>query len=114
MKKLLDILKKAVSTVTGWIKSNGIEGVLGLLAGCVLWIMGYKIWAGFALGVFFVVLFITSLAFKALTTYATLRFANMRQLSISKRLVESLPRRAIRHIHGARSNSPIALRKKTS
>jgi hypothetical protein len=53
MKKLLDILKKAVSTVTGWIKSNGIEGVLGLLAGCVLWIMGYKIWAGFALGVFF-------------------------------------------------------------
>ena len=52
MKKLLDILKKAVSTVTGWIKSNGIEGVLGLLAGCVLWIMGYKIWAGFALGVF--------------------------------------------------------------
>tara|TARA_R110001583_G_scaffold19020_1_gene75042 strand:- start:655 stop:858 length:204 start_codon:yes stop_codon:yes gene_type:complete len=53
MKKLLDILKKAVSAVTGWIKSNGIEGVLGLLAGCVLWIMGYKIWAGFALGVFF-------------------------------------------------------------
>jgi len=53
MKKLLDILKKAVSTVTGWIKSNGIEGVLGLLAGCVLWIMGYKIWAGFSLGVFF-------------------------------------------------------------
>ena len=53
MKKLLDILKKAVSTVTSWIKSNGIEGVLGLLAGCVLWIMGYKIWAGFALGVFF-------------------------------------------------------------
>ena len=52
MKKLLDILKKGVSTVTGWIKSNGIEGVLGLLAGCVLWIMGYKIWAGFALGVF--------------------------------------------------------------
>ena len=52
MKKLLDILKKAVGTVTGWIKSNGIEGVLGLLAGCVLWIMGYKIWAGFALGVF--------------------------------------------------------------
>ena len=52
MKKLLDILKKAVSTVTGWIKSNGIEGVLGLLAGCVLWIMGYKIWAGFSLGVF--------------------------------------------------------------
>jgi hypothetical protein len=53
MKKLLDILKKAVSTVTSWIKSNGIEGVLGLLAGCVLWIMGYKIWAGFSLGVFF-------------------------------------------------------------
>ena len=52
MKKLLDILKKAVGTVTSWIKSNGIEGVLGLLAGCVLWIMGYKIWAGFALGVF--------------------------------------------------------------
>jgi len=43
----------------------------------------------FALGAFFVVLFITSLAFKALTNYATLRFTQMRVLSISKRLVES-------------------------
>lgn len=53
MKKLLDILKSVFSKIKSWVVSNGLEGVLGLLAGCVLWIMGYKIWAGFSLGVFF-------------------------------------------------------------
>ena len=42
----------------------------------------------FALGVLVFVLLVTSLAFKALTTYAQIRFALMREYSISKRLVE--------------------------
>ncbi|MDC6455444.1 ABC transporter transmembrane domain-containing protein, partial [Alphaproteobacteria bacterium] len=42
----------------------------------------------FALGVLVFVLLVTSLAFKALTTYAQLRFTLMREYSIGKRLVE--------------------------
>ncbi len=42
----------------------------------------------FALGVLFFVLLVTSLTFKALTTYAQIRFALMREYSIGKRLVE--------------------------
>jgi ATP-binding cassette, subfamily B, bacterial PglK len=42
----------------------------------------------FALGVLVFVLLVTSLAFKALTTYAQTRFALMREYSIGKRLVE--------------------------
>lgn len=42
----------------------------------------------FALGVLVFVLLVVSLAFKALTTYAQLRFTLMREYSIGKRLVE--------------------------
>jgi ATP-binding cassette, subfamily B, bacterial PglK len=42
----------------------------------------------FALGALVFVLLITSLAFKALTTYVQVRFAQMREYSIGKRLVE--------------------------
>ena len=42
----------------------------------------------FVLGVLVFLLLVTSLAFKALTTYAQTRFARMREYSISKRLVE--------------------------
>jgi ATP-binding cassette, subfamily B, bacterial PglK len=42
----------------------------------------------FALGVLVFMLLVTSLAFKALTTYAQTRFALMREYSIGKRLVE--------------------------
>ena len=42
----------------------------------------------FALGVLVFLLLVTSLAFKALTTYAQTRFALLREFSISKRLVE--------------------------
>lgn len=42
-----------------------------------------------ALGVLVFVLLITSLTFKALTTYVQIRFAMMREYSIGKRLVES-------------------------
>ena len=43
----------------------------------------------FALGVLVFLLLVTSLAFKALTTYAQTRFALMREYSIGKRLIES-------------------------
>ena len=42
----------------------------------------------FALGIMVLVLLVVSLAFKALTTYAQLRFTLMREYSIGKRLVE--------------------------
>ncbi len=48
----LSIVKKAVNAAKAWLKGNGIEGVLGLIAGLLLWSFGYKIYAGFALGVF--------------------------------------------------------------
>jgi len=43
----------------------------------------------FALGILVFVLLVGSLAFKALTTYAQLRFTLMREYSIGKRLIES-------------------------
>jgi phosphatidylglycerophosphatase A len=52
MKKVLEFIKKIYSVCKNWVVSNGVEGVLGLLVGLVLWIMGYKIWAGFSFGVF--------------------------------------------------------------
>lgn len=42
----------------------------------------------FALGIFFFVFLLLSLAFKALATYAQLHFSMMRQYSIGKRLIE--------------------------
>jgi len=52
MKNVLEFIKNLFSICKNWIVSNGIEGVLGLLVGLVLWAMGYKIWAGFSFGVF--------------------------------------------------------------
>jgi hypothetical protein len=52
MKQVLDFLKKVLSVVKDWIVANGVEGVLGLLVGLVLWVLGYKVYAGFAFGVF--------------------------------------------------------------
>jgi len=52
MKNVLNFIKKIFTIVKDWIVANGVEGVLGLLAGLVLWSFGYKIYAGFALGVF--------------------------------------------------------------
>ena len=42
----------------------------------------------FALGILFFILLVSTLAFKALTTYVQLRFALMREYSIGKRLIE--------------------------
>lgn len=49
----MDKVKNVIKSVKDWIKSNGVTGILGLILGIVLWIMGYKIIAGFSLGVFF-------------------------------------------------------------
>jgi hypothetical protein len=48
----LSMAKKAINAAKTWLKGNGIEGVLGLIVGLFLWSFGYKIYAGFALGVF--------------------------------------------------------------
>jgi hypothetical protein len=52
MKKILDFIKKVYNIIKTWIMLNGIEGVVGLLAGLVLWAFGFKIYACFAFGVF--------------------------------------------------------------
>lgn len=52
MKNVIAFIKRIFTIVKDWIVANGVEGVLGLLAGLVLWIFGYKIYAGFAFGVF--------------------------------------------------------------
>ena len=48
MKKII----KIYNSVKGWIIKNGIEGILGLILGLILWVMNYKIIAGFSLGIF--------------------------------------------------------------
>lgn len=52
MKNVLNFIKKIFTIVKDWIVANGIEGVLGLIAGLILWVFGYKIYAGFSFGVF--------------------------------------------------------------
>ena len=48
----LSAAKKIINAIKAWLKGNGIEGVLGLIVGLFLWSFGYKIYAGFAFGVF--------------------------------------------------------------
>ena len=52
MKKVLDFIKTIFTVVKDWVVANGVEGVAGLIAGLVLWTLGYKVYAGFAFGVF--------------------------------------------------------------
>lgn len=52
MKKVLDFIKTIFTVVKDWIVANGVEGVAGLIAGLILWTLGYKVYAGFAFGVF--------------------------------------------------------------
>jgi len=52
MKKVLNFIKTIFTVVKDWVVANGVEGVAGLIAGLVLWTLGYKIYAGFAFGVF--------------------------------------------------------------
>jgi len=35
MKKVLDFIKKIFTIVKGWIVGNGVEGVLGFIAGLI-------------------------------------------------------------------------------
>jgi len=50
--KKLSATKKTINVVKTWLEANGIEGILGLIAGLLLWAFSYKIYAGFAFGVF--------------------------------------------------------------
>ena len=52
MKKVLEFFKRIITIIKNWVVANGIEGVLGLIAGLLLWSFSYKIYAGFAFGVF--------------------------------------------------------------
>ena len=45
-------VKKVINAIKAWLLANGVEGILGVIAGVILWIFGYKIYAGFAFGVF--------------------------------------------------------------
>lgn len=53
MKKINDFLVRIFHIVKDWIAANGIEGTLGLLLGLLLWVTQFKVFAGFAFGVFF-------------------------------------------------------------
>ena len=48
----LSSIKKFYNVVKSWIVGNGIEGFLGLILGLLLWSFGFKVYAGFAFGVF--------------------------------------------------------------
>lgn len=52
MKKVLNFIKTIFTVVKDWVVANGVEGVAGLIAGLILWTLGYKVYAGFAFGVF--------------------------------------------------------------
>ena len=52
MKKVIELIKKVYGLIKDWVISNGVEGILGLIVGLFLWVMGYKIWAGFSFGIF--------------------------------------------------------------
>ena len=48
----ISLVKQAYNAAKAWIVGNGIEGIVGLIAGLFLWAFGYKVYAGFAFGVF--------------------------------------------------------------
>ena len=41
----LSWFKRTFNAVKGWIVGNGIEGILGLIVGLVLWSFGFKVYA---------------------------------------------------------------------
>jgi predicted small integral membrane protein len=48
----ISLIKKISNSIKSWIVGNGIEGVLGFILGLILWSFGFKVYAGFAFGVF--------------------------------------------------------------
>lgn len=48
----INYLKKAYAGIKTWFVKNGITGIGGLIAGVLLFILGYKFYAGIAFGVF--------------------------------------------------------------
>ena len=45
-------LKKTFNSIKNWVVGNGIEGIVGLIAGLILLPLGFKLYAGIAFGVF--------------------------------------------------------------
>ena len=52
VEKKISVMKKVYNKVKDWIIANGIEGIAGAIIGGTLWVFGFKVYAGFALGVF--------------------------------------------------------------
>lgn len=52
MKKVIEYVKKVIGLVKTWVLTIGIDGLGGGILGIILWIFGFKIYAGFALGIF--------------------------------------------------------------
>lgn len=48
----MDKLKTIFAKVVAWVDTKGFSAVASLGIGLVLWILGYKIYAGIAFGVF--------------------------------------------------------------
>ena len=48
----ISLLKTTINAVKAWLEGNGVEGILGLIIGLLLWSFGYKVYAGVAFGVF--------------------------------------------------------------
>lgn len=53
MKKINDFFVRIFNIIENWITGNGIEGIVSLLVGLLLWSLNQKIFAGFAFGIFF-------------------------------------------------------------
>ena len=48
----MEKLKQIFSQVTKWVDSKGFSALVSLGVGVGLWVLGYKIYAGIAFGVF--------------------------------------------------------------
>jgi len=53
MSKVKDFVLRIYNLCKDWVVANGVEGVVSLLLGLLLWSLGQKIFAGIAFGVFF-------------------------------------------------------------
>jgi predicted small integral membrane protein len=53
MSKVKDFVLRIYNVCKDWVIANGIEGIVGLLLGLLLWSLGQKVFAGVSFGVFF-------------------------------------------------------------
>lgn len=48
----MEKLKTLLNTIISWVDTKGFSAIISLGVGLLLWILGYKIYAGIAFGVF--------------------------------------------------------------